>query len=244
MHIFVTHGPKIPTLYEGQVNILLGNRTENPYQYSIDSEGDNISSLNHRFCELTGLYWFWKNSKIDKNKFVSFNHYRRWFVPNELEKRFSTDFDFIVPNTYNTFFSLEDHFKFHHIEQGWNVVLEVLDQFEKDSSEHREFFSKNNKLIPYNMFVCKFNTLDQLCSWLFPILFEINRRIHFDDIPYQSRFLGFVSERLLTYYYHQKRVKFCYIEGSNPRKRINHHVKNFVSDIGFHYIWKKNLVHK
>lgn len=33
--------------------------------YIGDNTGDNISLRNSNYCELTGLYWAWKNLKCD-----------------------------------------------------------------------------------------------------------------------------------------------------------------------------------
>ena len=58
--------------------------------YIQDNTGDNISSKNPYFCELTGLYWAWKNLDAD---FIGLVHYRRYFtntnkIPKEENEKF------------------------------------------------------------------------------------------------------------------------------------------------------------
>ena len=47
------------------VPILMGNikKYASILNYPTDDVGDNIADLNYTFCELTALYWIWKNDK-------------------------------------------------------------------------------------------------------------------------------------------------------------------------------------
>ena len=53
-----------------------------------DDTSDNISFKNPYYCELTGLYWLWKNTK---DEYVGIVHYRRYFLRSFSNHKFLTD---------------------------------------------------------------------------------------------------------------------------------------------------------
>ena len=50
-----------------------------------DNMGDNISLKNPGYCELTGLYWAWKNLDAD---YIGLAHYRRHFSLHKTREPF------------------------------------------------------------------------------------------------------------------------------------------------------------
>lgn len=63
-----------------------GKISEEDYKWMLDNmigddTGDNISNLNRQFCEMTGIYWAWKNyDKLGNPDYIGFMHYRRHFI--------------------------------------------------------------------------------------------------------------------------------------------------------------------
>ena len=58
------------------VPVHVGAEGKEDLSYTKDNTGDNISFKNSYFCELTGLYWAWKNLNAD---YIGLVHYRRYF---------------------------------------------------------------------------------------------------------------------------------------------------------------------
>ena len=83
----VAHRPAFivenPLLKSIQVGTNSNNKIENMDFY--DDDGDNISEKNPNYCELTGLYWIWKNTKDDYKGLV---HYRRYFGKSDFSSSF------------------------------------------------------------------------------------------------------------------------------------------------------------
>ena len=62
----------------------VGKNGKEGFGYRGDDTGENISWKNPNYCELTGLYWAWKNYEALGNPdYVGLMHYRRHFVLKE-----------------------------------------------------------------------------------------------------------------------------------------------------------------
>ena len=62
--------------------VQVGSEGKEDIGFEKDNTGDNISGKNPFFCELTGLYWAWKNLKCD---YIGLVHYRRYFSKKKMK---------------------------------------------------------------------------------------------------------------------------------------------------------------
>lgn len=164
-----------------------------------DNTGDNISEKNPIYCELTALYWMWKNTKAD---YIGLYHYRRRFdidkitIVNALK-----DNDIIMPKKKLFRISLEEQYIKEHSKEDWNVLLDVLKENCNEYYEASKKIFSNNEIYRFNMFICKKEVFDKYCEWLFSILSKIEEKIENQKRDnYQKRYIGFMAERLFTLY--------------------------------------------
>ena len=80
----------------------------------------------------------------------------------------------------------------------------------------QEFFSTTGCYSPCNMLIARKEVFDDLCSWMFPILFEVKELCGEYDDPYQNRYPGFLAERLITFFFYLKsdQYKVAYADKS------------------------------
>ena len=84
----------------------------------------------------------------------------------------------------------------HHI-QDMEMVKEILSTLYPSYTSAFDRVMKKKELFSYNMFVMKREFYNQYMSWLFSVLFELERKSDLTDYnAYQKRMFGFVSERL------------------------------------------------
>lgn len=184
--------------------------------YEKDSIGDNISNKNPSFCELTGLYWAWKNLDAD---YIGLVHYRRYFsykkVSKDPFKNILTDkqineltqkFDLIIPKKRHYYIeSLYTHYKHTHYETQLNETREILSQQYPEYLRAYDQMVKKSWGYMFNMMILRKNLLDNYCTWLFNILFELEKRVDNGEVKnsqnlssFQARFYGRISEILFN----------------------------------------------
>lgn len=173
-----------------------------------DNTDDNISSQNKQFCELTGLYWIWKNASED---IVGLEHYRRHFIFEDdwLDKFVSNDIDVMLPTPLYVGPSLAENYRNRHVASDFDYMMQVINEIHPDDYEAAKVFLEETAIYsPCNMFIMKRNILNEFCEWIFPVLFAVAEHIGEREDAYQNRYPGFMSERLLSYYFEHNKDKY------------------------------------
>lgn len=171
-----------------------------------DHTGFNISERNREFCELTALYWIWKN---DVHDIVGLNHYRRSFKINaDAIRNILQDYDIIIPTPYYYRISLKDEYERYHVASDLKLLLQTIDRLYPQMSNSLREALTENMLIPYNMFIAGRDVLDDYCSRLFAILFCMEKNMNLEGRDkYQRRAFGFLAERIFTAYVQEKHLR-------------------------------------
>lgn len=190
-----------------------------------DNMGDNISEKNPNYCELTGMYWAWKNLKdVD---IIGLCHYRRYFdfhskgISSHLDQilKKSSDFDqtdlsvpeeifqlikngvAIVPRPWNVNESIKNLYCEKHISDDYRIMEQVIR--EGGDRKYIQAFWKlmyeSNRQYYGNMFIMTWHDFDTYCNWVFDILSKIEQLTditHYN--PVQRRIFGYMSERLFN----------------------------------------------
>lgn len=201
--------------------------------YTGDNTGNNISLKNPFFCELTGLYWAWKNLDED---YIGLAHYRRHFASNkknrkdkfenvlgsnELEKLLEQN-EIILPKKRNYYIeNLYDHYAHTLYIEPLDITGEIIK--EKYPKYYDEFknLKKRKSAHMFNMMIMSKEKLNEYCTWMFDILFELEKKV--DSTKYDNfhaRFYGRISELLLDVWintngYKYTEIPVIYMEKTN-----------------------------
>lgn len=173
-----------------------------------DDQGDHISHKNRKYCELTALYWIWKN---DNTKYVGLSHYRRRFDISEQLAMWlpESDIDAVLTVPVLNLKGVRAQYCSDHIASDWNVMMEAVKDLFPEYWSTADKVQKSNYYYAYNMFIARREILNRYCEWLFPILFRCEEVIGEREDAYQGRYLGFLAERLMTIFFehHKKEYK-------------------------------------
>ncbi len=183
--------------------------------YTKDNTGENISDLNLSFCELTGLYWAWKNLDAD---FIGLAHYRRHFgkkgssdIWSRILKYKDIESDLgkvkvFVPLKRKYYIeTLYSHYKHTHYSNQLDLTRQII------SEKYPKYIDSYDKVIKhtygymFNMMIMEKTLVDEYCSWLFDILFELEKKIDMPGLSsFQGRFYGRISEIIFNVWLDRK----------------------------------------
>lgn len=212
----------------------VGRKGKADIGYLRDDVGENISEKNPSYCELTGMYWMWKNIEADYYGLV---HYRRYFTALPFWKRLSkdkfsavltqkqaekilNDYDAILPKKRDYVIeSVYSHYAHTHYGEHLDMVRIILEHKKPNYLPAFDKVMDGKKGHMFNMFVMRKELFSRYCEWLFPILFELEKQIDISKYtPYQARYVGRISEILLNVWVIENHVNYMEIPVVNMEK--------------------------
>lgn len=230
--------PKNTGLY---VPIHVGSEGKEPLGYLGDHTGENISTLNPFYCELTGLYWAWKNLDYD---YLGLVHYRRYFTgaqqryrdgikidevilsQEDIEKLLESC-DVIVPKKRKYYIeTLYSHYA--HTLDGVHLdqTRQIIARMTPDYLESYDKVMKQRSGYMFNMFIMNRDLVNNYLGWLFPILDQLFEEVDRSDMnAFEARYIGRVSEILFNVWLFNKQltvkeVPFIYFDKVNKIEKV------------------------
>lgn len=190
--------------------------------YPGDHTGDHISNKNANYCELTGLYWAWKNLSAD---YLGLCHYRRYFTrsnPRNCEKKKEevlTENEFeqilrrcpiIVPDKRRYYIETNrSHYNHAHYAKDLDLTECIIGEKHEAYIEAFEKVMNRTWAHMFNMFVMRRDYFDAYCEWLFAVLLELEARADISKYnPVEARLYGYISELLLDVWLEKNRLEY------------------------------------
>lgn len=205
-----------------------------------DDSGDNISAKNPNYCELTALYWAWKNLSCD---YIGLCHYRRYFAHRPFSRsaerkresvfkrcdyeRLLRAYDVILPKKRMYFIeTVRSQYEHAHFKRDLDAAERIVKGLYPDCADAFDAVMGRRSLHLYNMFVMGKARFDDYCEWLFPILSALEKRI--DIASYdrtQARVFGFLGERLFNVWIEGQELKtidvpIVFLENEHVIKKV------------------------
>lgn len=176
-----------------------------------DNVGENISEKNPKYCELSAIYWGWKNLK--NVEYAGLAHYRRYFdidINEDNVDKLMKGYDMMVVKGIKTIDFTINKVGLTYAtsrEDFWLYIDTFLYMRPEYKSEIVDYFVNFDKFYRFTMFLAKKEIYDDFCEFIFPVFFELEKRIPEHPYSRQNRFMAYFGEWTLGLYIYCKRLK-------------------------------------
>jgi hypothetical protein len=177
-------------------------------KYLIDEEHkeSNIDFLNRWYCELTGLYYLWRNNT---DNVIGLEHYRRYFVDDNNALLNSKQINDIL-KTHDvilrkyTFAKDKPNALSHFSTERKPYMLDFISKLEPNDSKYLyNKLASSHYFAQCNMFIGKREVIDAYCKWLFPRLLLMP----FEQFTQSPRLIGYLAEFVFGFWLEQHGYK-------------------------------------
>ncbi len=169
-----------------------------------DDMGENISSLNRNYCELTALYFAYMNLDFDT---IGLVHYRRFLKgkngPLSREEIDDTlnEYQIILPKRVWVPMTNGALYYKDHTHEAMDVTREILKEEYPQYSKAFEKSLRSTLGYYFNIFIARKEIADGYLEWLFEVLKKVEQRIDLKNYTGQNaRVFGYLGERLINAY--------------------------------------------
>lgn len=175
-----------------------------------DSTGINISHKNPNYCELTALYWIWKNKLpfMDTSSYVGIFHYRRLLniSENDLFGLEKNNIDVILPYPTIHEKGIYNHHTRYVKEADWEVMRQALEEKQPQYAAAFQEIFEREYFYNYNILIARRNVIEDFCRWLFSVLERTEELSTPKGWERGDRYTAYMGESLTTLYfmYHKK----------------------------------------
>ena len=174
-----------------------------------DDTGVNISEKNRMYCEMTAVYWIWKNMDHD---WIGIEHYRRHLL---VRPEMLTDgIDAIMPLPYICYPNEMAQFRRFTTRDVLDSLLKALRDIHPDKydSYHEILYGKYQ--YTYDLVCARRYVFDNYCRWFFEITEYMETMSDKVSELRETRALSYVAEVLTNLYFmsHQKDLRISHVE--------------------------------
>ncbi|KAF0237432.1 MAG: exopolysaccharide biosynthesis [Prolixibacteraceae bacterium] len=139
------------------------------------------------------------------------NSAKRWrnrILGMDQAKILMEQFDALLPVKKKFPYTVYEQYKRRHKEEDIILTRKIIEEKQPGYLADFDRTFRSNEIYPFNMFVLPWKLFDDYMNWLFPVLFELEKRseIDFND-NYQKRVCAFMAERLQTVWFNHNKIK-------------------------------------
>lgn len=176
-----------------------------------DNSGENISSKNPNYSELTSMYWVGKHGSAE---YLGLFHYRRILELSEedLYRLSENDVDAVMAYPAIYYPSILSHHSYYLNEGDWNAMKQALQELAPEYAAAMPGIFKEKFFHNHNILIAKKEVFQAYCQWLFPILERTEELSEPKGRDRGDRYIGYLGENLTTLYfmYHKKDLNIVY----------------------------------